>query len=123
MGFPAIWLLLAMAQAARLGGMNVVEPTQAGDARVLLTFDKPAFSLGEPVLLHFCLENTSGTPFSIDVGGDYRGGSRSSRFKVMVTNAAGSSYPIRIPAVSIWAASHLSLKSPLVRATANRFRS
>ena len=93
MGFPAIWLILAIAQGAPLRGMNVVEPAQTTDARVVLGFDKPAFSFGEPVLLHFCLENISSKPFSIEVGGDYRGGSRSSRFKVTVTNAAGAVVP------------------------------
>jgi hypothetical protein len=55
-----------------------------------LSFDRPSFFLGENVLLHFCVENTSGLPFQIDVGGDYQAASRSIRFKATVTDDRGN---------------------------------
>ena len=70
----------------------VVAPT-AAKARVDLVVRKPKAFLGENVLVDFCLVNTSGAPFKIDVGGDYRGSSRSLRFKLKVTDAHGSVMP------------------------------
>lgn len=68
-------------------------PPQATDARVVLSFDKATFLLGENVLVHYCLENASATPFRIQVGGDYEGASRSTRFQVTVTSADGTVLP------------------------------
>lgn len=65
-------------------------PLTTGPALVVLTVDKPTFFLGENLLVHYCIENTGVAPFQIDIGGDYRGGSRSSRFKVTVTDARGA---------------------------------
>jgi hypothetical protein len=93
MGFPTVLLILAMAQGAQFPGMNVAEPSQAGDARIELSFDRPSYVLGEPVLLRFCIVNVSNRPFDVEIGGDYRGGSRSTRFKVSVTNGAGVAMP------------------------------
>ena len=64
-----------------------------GDARVILTTDKPAFLLGENVLVHYCLENTGDAPLTISVGGDYSGGTRNDRFKVDVTDEQGHVMP------------------------------
>jgi hypothetical protein len=58
-------------------------------ARVVLTANRDAFHLGENVLVHYCLENTSSGPLTIEVGGDYRGSSRSLRFQVTVTGEDG----------------------------------
>ena len=82
-----------LALALQFPGMNVAEPSQASDARIELSFDKPSYVLGEPVLLHFCIVNVSNRPFDVEIGGDYRGGSRSTRFKVSVTNGAGVAMP------------------------------
>ena len=93
MGFPMIWLILAMAPSAQFPGMAVVEPPQTSDARIELSFDKPEYQLGEPILLHYCVTNVSKRPFDVEFGGDYRGGSRSHRFKVSVSNALGVTLP------------------------------
>ena len=92
-GHPVYWSRLtaiAFAAVAQLPFMTAVEPPRTADARVVLTTDKREFFIGENVLIHYCLENTTAVPFTIQVGGDYRGGSRSSRFKVTVTSAAGA---------------------------------
>jgi len=46
--------------------------------------------LGENILLHFCLENQSNESFTFYIGGDYRGGTRSNRFKVSVKDKDGN---------------------------------
>jgi len=61
-----------------------------GKARIDLGVRKPQFFLGELVFLDFCVVNTSDEPFKIEVGGDYRGSSRSLRFKVQVRDASGA---------------------------------
>ncbi len=58
-------------------------------ARVTLVLDKPQWFLGENILVHFCLENIGGKPFHFSYGGDYRGASRSLRFKVTATGPDG----------------------------------
>jgi len=62
-------------------------------AKVSLELDKDGYFLGEPVLLHFCLKNTGEGPFSFTFGGDYRGSTRSLRFKVKVTDENGKVMP------------------------------
>jgi len=61
-----------------------------GKARIDLGVRKPQFFLGENVLVDFCVVNTSDDPLEIEVGGDYRGSSRSLRFKVEVRDASGA---------------------------------
>ncbi|HEY2369421.1 MAG TPA: hypothetical protein VGH87_23650 [Polyangiaceae bacterium] len=61
-----------------------------GKARIDLGLRRPQFFLGENVLVDFCVVNTSDDPFKIEVGGDYRGSSRSLRFKVQVRDASGA---------------------------------
>ena len=58
-------------------------------ARVTLEMDKPQYFLGENILVHFRLENVGDKPFSYSYGGDYRGGSRSLRFKATATGPDG----------------------------------
>lgn len=72
---------------------QILEPSQPGDARVLLTLDRPSFFLGEQVLVHYCIENISNRPFSISMGGDSRAATRSQRFRVTVTDAKGRTMP------------------------------
>jgi hypothetical protein len=57
--------------------------------KLSLVFDKESYFLGENVLVHLCVENTSPTPFKIDLGGDYRGSTRHLRFKVLATDEQG----------------------------------
>jgi hypothetical protein len=67
---------------------NASKPVPLG-ARVKLEVDRREYFLGENVLVHFILENTSDQPFEADFGGDYRGATRHLRFKVTATDEAG----------------------------------
>jgi hypothetical protein len=58
-------------------------------AKVILELDRPEFFLGENVLVHFTLTNTSDQPFEANFGGDYRGATRSLRFVVTAAGEAG----------------------------------
>lgn len=58
-------------------------------AKVIIDCDRQEYFLGENVLLHFILENTSDKPFEADFGGDYRGAIRHLRFKVTATDESG----------------------------------
>ncbi len=58
-------------------------------AVVRLELDKSEYFLGENVLIHFVVENTSAEPFRFDRGGDYRGAGRSQRYRVTATDADG----------------------------------
>lgn len=72
------FLPVAALAAPVFGGAG---PVPAG-AHVTLELDKAQYFLGENILVHFRLENVGDKPFSYSYGGDYRGGSRSARFKV-----------------------------------------
>lgn len=63
------------------------------DARVSLILDRERYFLGENILVHFCVENTGGGIFHINLGGDYRGASRHLRFSVRATDALGKEVP------------------------------
>ena len=78
-------LIAAPSFAQRFGPSG---PVPAG-ARVTLELDKPQYYLGENVLVHFHLENVGSKPFSYNYGGDYRGASRSLRFKLTATGPDG----------------------------------
>ena len=65
-------------------------PVATGKARVELGLRKPQFFLGENVLVDFCVVNQSDETLKLEVGGDYRGSSRSLRFKVQVRDASGA---------------------------------
>lgn len=84
--------LTAVAPASS-SATSPVPPGPVGKARVDLGVRKSAFFLGENVLVDFCVVNTSDAPFTIDVGGDYRGSSRSLRFKVEVRDTTGALLP------------------------------
>lgn len=60
------------------------------DAEVKLETDRPGYFIGENVLVHFIVRNTGTEPFTLNVGGDYRGSNRSLRFKVSAKDAAGN---------------------------------
>jgi hypothetical protein len=68
-------------------------PPPPARATVTLGLDRTSFFLGENVLVHYCLVNTSEAPLTIEVGGDYRGASRSLRFETTVTDARGAVVP------------------------------
>jgi hypothetical protein len=76
--------------AGQVAAQRSITPPPPGSARVVLSLDKPTFFAGENVLIHYCVENTSAAPFQISHGGDSRGASRSQRFKVTLTDAAGT---------------------------------
>lgn len=78
------------ASAGHAAAQQSITPPPPGRARVVLSTDRPRFFLGENVLVHYCIENTSSTPFQIRHGGDYRGGSRSQRFKMTLTDERGA---------------------------------
>ena len=59
------------------------------DAKIALRFNKQQYFLGENVAAEFCVENTGRGIFYIDLGGDYRGASRSLRFHVKATDDKG----------------------------------
>src|SRR5207302_4235877 len=67
-------------------------PVPAG-LKLSLVLDKENYFLGENVLIHLCVENTSPEPFKIDLGGDYRGATRHTRFKVLATDEQGKAVP------------------------------
>ena len=46
------------------------------------------------ILLHYCITNTGTIPVRIDVGGDYRGGTRAGCCKVTAAAANGGMGPI-----------------------------
>src|SRR5512138_2608720 len=71
-------------------GAPAVKP---GPARVELAVRKPTHFLGENVLVDYCVVNTGTAPITIEVGGDYRGSSRSLRFKLAVTDGKGVAQP------------------------------
>ncbi|MEO8703091.1 MAG: hypothetical protein ABI867_23805 [Kofleriaceae bacterium] len=60
-----------------------------GKARIEIGIRKTQHFLGENTLIDFCVVNTGTTAFELDAGGDYRGSSRSLRFKVEVRDAKG----------------------------------
>jgi hypothetical protein len=76
--------------AAHAATQEAITSPPPGSARVVLSTDRRAFLLGENVLIHYCLESTSQTPFQIRHGGDSRGASRSQRFKITLTDERGT---------------------------------
>jgi hypothetical protein len=83
---------LSLAAAGQQDGIWVRSATRPvpDGAKVTLETDRQEYFLGENVLVHFVLENTGAQPFEVDFGGDYRGASRSLRFKVTATDEAGN---------------------------------
>lgn len=65
----------------------------ATDAHVELSVRKSSHFLGENVLVDFCFVNGTDAPVKIDVGGDYRGSSRSLRFKLDARDSHGTVMP------------------------------
>jgi HEAT repeat protein len=62
------------------------DPVPPG-ARLELQTDRKSYFIGENVLVHFVLKNTGSQPFTINVGGDYRGSGRPLRFDVSVNDS------------------------------------
>lgn len=70
---------------------NMPPVTSPGRTRVTLAVRHPERRLlGENVLVDYCVENTSPETLIVNFGGDYRGGTRSGRFRVKVTDAKGT---------------------------------
>lgn len=62
-------------------------------AKVTLELDQPNAFLGENVLVHFVLQNTSDKPITFSYGGDYRGATRALRFHLTATDEKGNAAP------------------------------
>jgi HEAT repeat protein len=82
---------LGIAPEARTGLKK--SPSVPAGARLTLLLDKDTCFLGENVLVHLCVENTGPVPFTISLGGDYRGASRATRFTVLATDEQGQEVP------------------------------
>jgi len=80
--------LLPVAQAQSLFQPSPIGPVPDG-AKVTLESERTNYFLGENILIHFVLENTSTEPFTANFGGDYRGSSRSLRFIVSAVDENG----------------------------------
>jgi hypothetical protein len=82
-------VLSVLATSHAHGAPNVT----TGKARIELGVRKPKHFLGENVQLDFCVVNSGAAAIEIQVGGDYRGGSRSQRFAVEVRDGKGALVP------------------------------
>lgn len=65
------------------------DPVPPG-VRLELQTDRKSYFIGENVLVHFVLKNAGTKPFTINVGGDYRGSGRPLRFDVSVNDSLGN---------------------------------
>ncbi len=70
------------------GDLQAALPVPEG-ADVILRTGRKEYFLGENVLVDFVLTNKGAVPITINYGGDYRGSSRSLRFKVQAKDSAG----------------------------------
>ncbi|MEQ8789897.1 MAG: hypothetical protein RIC55_26620 [Pirellulaceae bacterium] len=59
-------------------------------AEIRLVPLKQRWLLGENILLYYEVKNTGDAPFEVDIGGDYRGGARANRFKVIALSEKGA---------------------------------
>ena len=66
------------------------EATVQSPLKLELLVDKDSFLIGENILVHFTLTNVSEAPVTIEVGGDYRGAARQTRFLVTATDSQGA---------------------------------
>jgi hypothetical protein len=85
----ALFLLVGGVRPVSASTQEGKAPVVPAQAKVTIELDQKEYFLGENVLLHFCVENTGREPFPINLGGDYRGASRSLRFQVKAFDAAG----------------------------------
>ena len=90
--WPAMWPIAGLLFCALLPG----EPMYPGkwpvpeNARVKVVLDKDTYFLGENLLAHFYVENAGEEAFEINIGGDYRGASRSLRYVITANGEDGS---------------------------------
>src|SRR6266436_103191 len=84
----ALAMLLFLVSAGIHSAAAQTRPV-AANVRTILTVDKPSLFLGESVLVHYCLENTSNTPIEIVDG------SAHNRFKVAITDERETLAPAR----------------------------
>jgi hypothetical protein len=91
---PLLWLLIVgLTIIPRPALADDARPPVPAGARLSLEFDKKQHFLGENVLLHLVIENVGREPFSIEMGGDYRGAPRALRFTVLAFDAKGKEVP------------------------------
>jgi hypothetical protein len=79
-------------QQSESAGENAAEnlpATLPRGARIRLVSPKERWLLGENILLDYEVKNEGSEPFQVDIGGDYRGGTRADRFKVTAVSVAG----------------------------------
>src|ERR1041384_5392427 len=57
--------------------------------RLTVRTDQPTYFIGANVLLHFKIKKMEREPIHCSTGGDYRGASRSSRFRIEVFDSSG----------------------------------
>ncbi len=92
LGAMRSWFVIGLVSAsAHLAG--AAPSVAVGKVRIDLKVRKPAHFLGENVLVDFCVVNTDTKQVVLEVGGDYRGSSRSLRFKLDVRDAQGKQLP------------------------------
>lgn len=72
---------------ASVGGKTQTVPP---NARITLVPRRADYFLGENIIADFRVENAGETPFTVSVGGDYRGGTRADRFKISARDAQGN---------------------------------
>lgn len=83
------WIQPLFAADESMWAFGPTQPVPEG-ASVTLEFDRPSYFLGENVLVHFILENTSDESFEASWGADYEGASRHLRFKITAMDEAGN---------------------------------
>ena len=96
MSFRHSSLLIATAVLGLPIPAAAAAPQIPAGAKIELVADRTEFFLGENILLYYRITNTGDTAFSIEVGGDYRGGARAYRFKIMAVDAKDQ--PVEDPA-------------------------
>lgn len=84
----AVAMLLCLASGGIYSAVAQTRPV-AANVRTIVTVDKTSYFLGEKVLVHYCLENTSNTPIEIVDG------SAHNRFKIAMTDERGALIPAR----------------------------
>ncbi|MFI5204356.1 MAG: hypothetical protein ACHQF2_07650, partial [Flavobacteriales bacterium] len=83
--------------AAEEEKINFTNPAVYSNYRVELLPAKENYMLGENVLIHYCLINTSTDKLTVSYGGDYRGSWRALRYKVLVVDERGDTIPDPYP--------------------------
>lgn len=68
----------------------VLSTKRARELLLTLETRKRRWLLGEHIVVHYVVKNVGKDPTSVSFGGDYRGGPRATRIKVLATDASGT---------------------------------